>query len=299
MFQIDSIKTNNLDSFEKLGSLLERGFIRLSEAGIDSKSYYYWKSKKLIPGDLNRKWTQLSGIEYVWIQILKTLQNYNCSVKVMQELHYHLFTKAFEENLANKTLLENIEHIQKINTNRNLTEDEAAVYQKLIQIKNDKLLQNHLRNEISYLYRYVVRSFREGVEYNLILLQNGEIIITDNIKTVHKSEPKLILPINYYICTLLSENQRESILSNSGFINEEEYSIIKAIRNKNFDSITINFEKEERKIKKIELVNSGILDESKSKEIMKILGIKNYASITLKTRNGSTLTFEKKNMIYY
>ena len=296
---IYDIRSNHLESFEKMGSLLERSFIRLSEAGVDSKSYYYWKSKKLISNEMGRKWVELSGVEYVWIQILKTLQRYNCPIKTMQDVHNQLFTKAYEENLANRILDENINHFKKVSAERELTWNESAVYKALLQFKDDQLLQNHLRGEISYLYHYIIKSFREGLEHYIILLENGEIKITHDSIVIHESTPMLILPLSHYTCALILENQKESILTSSGFITEEEYSVIKAIRDNNANSITISFEKEDKSIKKIEYTSSGILSEERSREIMRILGIKNYSSISLKTRNGTTLSFEKKNMTYY
>jgi len=296
---INDIRSNLLESFEKMGSLLERSFIRLSEAGVDSKSYYYWKSKKLISNEMGRKWVELSGVEYVWIQILKTLQRYNCTIKTMQDVHYQLFTKAYEENLANRILVENINHFKKVSAERELTRNESAALDALLQFKDDQLLQNHLRGEISYLYHYIIKSFREGIEHYIILLENGEIKITHDSNMLYERTPMLILPLSNYICVLIMENQKESILTSSGFITEEEYSVIKAIRSNNANSITISFKREDKRIKKIECASSGILSEDKSREIMRILGIKNYSSISLKTRNGTTLSFEKKNMTYY
>ena len=62
------------------------------------------------------------------------------------------------------------------------------------------------------------------------------------------------------------------------------------MRNKNINKITISLNEKNTPIK-IECAESGVINGNDAKKIMMLLGLKNYSSIELKTRDGNTLSF--------
>ena len=54
-----------------------------------------------------------------------------------------------------------------------------------------------------------------------------------------------------------------------------------------------------RKVTKIEYDKTGLMNGDKAKEVMRILGLKNYSTIQLKTRTGTSLSFTKTETKYF
>jgi hypothetical protein len=119
----------------------------------------------------------------------------------------------------------------------------------------------------------------------------------EQIREIDAAKPHLYIPISNYILHFIADEEKHVFLTSSGLLNDDEYRVIKEIRNENVKAITIKFKDSEHKIEKIECDKKGLIKGAEAKKIMNLLGLKNYSGIELNTRDGKTLSFihtEKK-----
>jgi len=99
-----------------------------------------------------------------------------------------------------------------------------------------------------------------------------------------------MIPISSYIKEFIAAEDKEKFLVPAGILNEEELKVINLMRNKNINKISISFNEKNAPIK-IECTETGVINGNDAKKIMMTLGLKNYSSIELKTRDGNSLSF--------
>ena len=214
-------KQEAIQSSEQRGKLLIELF-RMKHSNVDFQTYKAWRKVGLIKTiNKDHKWAKFTFVELMWLQILETMRLLGCSYKLMQKVEYLLFTSAFEENLAQKTLQQKADHFVAISKKRKLVADEQSQLIALQNILKDPLLLNSLRIEISYLYLYIVKCI-EGKQVSIIIQPetktktcNVEIVESDYKEfkdhTIAKS-PQFVLPINSFIKEFVEDKSKEQFL---------------------------------------------------------------------------------------
>lgn len=298
---LKQLRSTGLSRFEASGLLWEKRFSS-SEVGIDKKVLSYWRTKGLVSFMDKGSWTEASFIDLIWLRILDTLRKFGYSVNQMQKLYHYLFTRAFEENLAEKNLQAVIQlYEEKIKAGDNSNET-ISLHELAVKNINDKLLRAALRTDISYLSVLIIGSLTEGYETGIIITENDEfclygslVLNQEEADTIafYRSQPHIFIPISHYISSFLSEEDKHSFIIYAGILDEDELRIIREIRQQNLKSITISFDEKTGKPIKIESDMSGLIQGEKARQVMKILGLKNYTGIELNTRDGRTLSFKK------
>jgi hypothetical protein len=285
------------------GKLLEKVF-SVKDTGIDSKIFHTWKMANILDTVPKKKWAELSFIEFLWLRTLETMRKFGCSHKLMKDIHSHLFIRAYEENLFLNTLKENIKFLTSLSASRPLSSNESEFLEDSKAILNDPIIISTTNFEITYFYQLVLKCFINNTEVGIIIFEDGTFStyeLSSNPKsksTIDLSKPHLLIPINYFIKNFIANEEKEQFLTKCGLLTEQEYEVIKQIRNKNVKRITITFKDDNRQIEKIEPEISGIIKGEDAKRIMQSLGLKNYSGIELHTRDGNTLSFTQTSKIY-
>lgn len=288
---LQKIQSNDLEATELQGRLLAKN-IKLKESGFNSKVFHYLKMNGLLSTVEKGKWANISFIEYLWLKVLETMRNFGCSLKLMQKLHYDLFVKAFEENLGKKTLKENVEAYKKIAKARPLNEDEATKLRLNEQFLNDPFVEIVLRTEISYFYQSVIECINYNYETGLVIYPDDTYaMFSDNSDQVDLKRPHIFIPFSHFISDLFHDEDKFYFIERLRMYDHKELQLIKELRSKNVDKVTITFDRETKQIAKVEYDKSGLIDGDKAKEVMRILGLRNYSGIKLTTRNGTTLSY--------
>jgi hypothetical protein len=95
----------------------------------------------------------------------------------------------------------------------------------------------------------------------------------------------------------VADEEKDQFLTTTGILNDQEYEVIKQIRNKNVNRLTITCNKN-NKIGKIELEKTGTISGDEAKRIIEHLGLKNYTGVKYDTRDGRTLSFTQTSKIF-
>lgn len=292
----------SLEHVANRGSLLN-GIFSVKDSGIDSKIFHSWKIAGLLPTVEKGGWAKLSFIDLLWLDTLETMRKFGCPKNLMKAVCKKLFYDAYEINLGKITLEENIAFLNDLSKKRPLTYEEDIFLSNTNQFINDKIYMSVLDRGINYFYQLVTKCFVENNEVGLIIYLVGSFgtySITNNIKDesipVDLSVPHILIPLSSFIRKFLADDQKEGFLDKSGVLNEQEYEVVKLIRQKNLKRLTVTLNNNE--IQKIETQESGLINENDVEKLKQILGLKKYDSIEMHSRDSRTLSFTKTNKVY-
>lgn len=297
--KLSKIQKNDLEGVSLRGSLLERN-IKLRDTDFKSKTFHYWKMNGLISFVAEGKWAEISFIEYLWLKVLESMRDFGCSIKLMQKIYYDQFIKAYEADLGKNTLIDNIAFLKSLSKIRDLDEQETLQLKHCEQTLNDPYINIILRTEISYFYQMVSKCIESGTEAGIVIYQDETyIMLGDNHMEVDKSRPHIYIPISHFIAELFIDEEKVNFINQLKLFSEDELRLIKELRNNNIERVTIVYDRDARKVTKIEYDKTGLMNGDKAKEVMRILGLKNYSAIQLKTRTGTSLSFTKTETKYF
>ena len=292
----------SLETAYEHGKLLEKVF-RVKDTGINSKIFHTWKMASFLSTIVMGKWAALSLIEYLWLQTLETMRKFGCSFKLMKAVHEHLFIRAYKDHLAKKTLEGNVRVLTRLSKKRLLNNDENDFLKKCKDELNDPIRMATTDFEITYFYQLVIRCFTNNIEVGIVIFEDGSFTTYESSEfatsnPIDITRPHLLIPISSFIKKFVVDEEKEQFLSSTGLLNEQEFEVVKQIRNKNSRSVTITFNDRDHTIEKIEPEESGLITGAAAKRIMQTIGLKNYSSIELHTRDGHTLSFTTKTKLF-
>lgn len=303
---LDELAEESVQGADLRSRLYTERIFSIKDAGINSKIFHVWKAKGLVNFVERGKWARLSFIEYLWLRLLESMRKFGCSVKLMKDVYEYFFTRSFTDKLAEKRFKEQYDKFKKLSSAKPLTYYESEILKTLESIKKNPIIMVRLRNEINYFYDLVFECLKYRTETGIIIFEDetfttfSKRLVDENKESVNEidnSRPHIYIPISSYILEFAEAEEKESFLAKTGLLTEDEYRVIKEIRNKNLKSITVTFSDNEERIEKIECDKKGQIKGEDAKNIMRLLGLKNYSGIKLDTRDGSTLSFthtEKK-----
>lgn len=214
-------KQEAIQNSEQRGKLLMELF-RMKHTNVDFQTYKAWRKVGLI-NTINKdhKWAKFTFVELIWLQILETMRLLGCPYKLMQKVEYLLFTSAFEENLAHKTLQKKIDQLITTSKKRTLLKDEESLLLDLQNILQDPLLIGSIRTEISYLYLYIIKCI-EGNQVSIIIQPETKTkqctihIDDENNSEVHlnnyKNTPHFKLPIHNFISCFINDSENKNFV---------------------------------------------------------------------------------------
>jgi len=286
----------SLVTAKNYGKLLEPVF-RVKDINIDSKIYHTWRMAGLVDTVEDGKWAKFSFVEYLWLRALESMRRLGCSVKLMKAIHNELFIRAYKEHLGEKTLKANVEHLTALSKISPLTKNQEDFLTACKTTLADKIYMSVPDRSINYFYQLVVKCFSNNNEVGILIYENQTFSLyektffqTEEQQSLDMSLPHIMIPISSYIKEFIAAEDKEKFLVPAGILNEEELKVINHMRNKNINKITISFNENNAPIK-IECTETGVINGNDAKKIMMTLGLKNYSSIELKTRDGNSLSF--------
>lgn len=285
------------------GKLLE-GVFSVKESGIDSKIFHSWKLDDLLPTVPKGGWADLSFIDYLWLHTLETMRKFGCPKKLMKDVCNTLFIEAYKIDLRKITLNDNITHLTNLSKKRPLTNDEDEYLNACKEVLNDKLRMSVTDYDINYFYQLVLKCFINNNEVGLVIFEDGRFntyelssALQNESNPIDLSVPHLLIPITSFIKRFVADEEKDQFLTTTGILNDQEYEVIRQIRNKNVNRLTITCNKN-NKIGKIELEKTGTISGDEAKRIIEHLGLKNYTGVKYDTRDGRTLSFTQTSKIF-
>lgn len=287
----------------KHGKLME-GVFSVKESGIDSKIFHSWKLEGLLPTVRKGKWADLSFIDYSWSHTLETMRKFGCSKKLMKDVCNALFIEAYKVDLRKITLNEYVTHLTGLSKKRQLTYDEDAYLSACEAELNDPVKMAVTNYDFNYFTQLVLKCFTNNNEVGLVIFEDGRFNTYELTSTLQKvsnpidlSVPHLLIPITSIIKKFVVDEEKDQFLTTTGILNSQEYEVIKQIRNKNVNRLTVTCDYNNT-INKIELEETGTINGEEAKRIIQQLGLKNYTGVKYDTRDGRTLSFTQTSKIF-
>lgn len=285
------------------GQLLEKTF-SVAQANIDSKMFHSWKLDGLLSTIERGKMAKMSFIELMWLYTLDTMRKFGCSRRLMKDVHDYFFTRAYNDKLTVKTYQEKLDYLNSLSRSTVLTYDQIEEKKYYEEFLNDEVLLLSIEKDITYFYQLVVSCFANNQEVGIIIFEDGSFTtyesrlhLSNKENGIDLSIPHLIIPITHLIKSFIVDKEREKFLESAGLLNDEELNLLKHVRNKNIQKLTIQFNNENHKISKIESEENGFLDDVKVNKIKEVLGLKNYESINLTTRDRKSIMYSRKKIL--
>jgi hypothetical protein len=305
MKKVTLLELNNplsLDHVANRGALLEEVF-SVSDSNIDSKIFHSWKIDGLLPTVPKGGWAQLSFVDLLWLDTLETMRKFGCSRNLMKAVCTKLFDDAYKMNLGKCTLKENHEFLTNLASKRPLTFEEDLYLNSITHVLNDSVYMSVLDRGINHFYHLVINCFLENNEVGLIIYLDGSFStyeLRNNLREENTnadlSVPHILIPISSFIKKFIEDDEKEEFLNQCGVLNESEFEVIKIIRKKNIKSITVTLNN--KTVQRIETEESGMIDKNDVKLLKKTLGLKEYDSIEINSRDSRTMSFKKTTKIF-
>lgn len=298
-------KGYSVEAYAMKGTLLNPTFLR-RDVEIDSAVFHYWKLNKLLPTIPDGKRSELSVVDIIWLETLKTLKSYDCSLKVMKAVCKVLFEDSYYKNHAEQNLKRYLEYLEIEESVRTLDNEEIQIKNILINTLHNPYHLWYFRWSISHLYTLVLDYLENQTEILIIIYPNQAVKISGHTIKLDIADEINIAPSKSYIQISLSEiidkffssvKMEENII-NYELLTEDEIKVIKAMREDKVKRLTVHFNDKDGKVSKIESDEAGMISGEKAMQIKKLLGLNNYSSIELKTRDGQNLSFIKSQKNY-
>ena len=281
-------------AMEMLENLRYKQF-SLKDAGITSRVHNNWRSLGIIPdAEEDGKKAYFDFIQYLWLQMVKDLRKFGLPLETIASVKDYLFEQDFMAEIR-------------------LSQDDRITFRKAIeaaagrQITDEELAEaeeNLKKGNTFYPYRFsliVLGHFQNRSNTNIYIFLDGVISVwsdpEQNLYPESKpdlSELHINVPLGHYLAQFLSDETKAEFLPKIPILTREENEVLRAMRKDEVKELNIKFSKKggKRRADLITKVDKQLSDKQK-KEIARILGTRDYSTITLKTQNGTQLTFEE------
>ncbi|GAB3525965.1 hypothetical protein GCM10027443_00680 [Pontibacter brevis] len=286
---------NPFDYADEILENLKRRQFTLKDAGVTSRVYNNWRSLGIVPdSEEDGKKLYFDFIQYLWLQIVKDLRVFGLPLETIAAVKHYLFDTDIEENRAwSDSEREALRKALENEAQRPVTDEEFEQIEGYLSLRRllcpyrfSAIVLAHFQNR-SNTYIYVFGDGRVAVWSD----------VDQNIDPEGKpdlSEPHINIPLGHYFTRFISDETMAEFLPKVPILTREESEVLRAMRNDEVKELTIKFSRKgnKRRADLITKVDRQLSDKQK-KEIAQILGTRDYSTITMKTQNGTRLTFEE------
>ena len=262
------------------------------------KSLPYWRRNKLLPFLPKNNWGyKISMSQLLWLRILDNLRALGYPVKETEKIADYFFKDAYFDDLPTKNLLERKKQLELKEKSKALDEEDGYLLNEIERILQDSVLLYGLKFDISYLTNLVAWCVNYGFEAGVLIFPDGKVAEKkgDEISN-HRGEkfdfeaPHIYISIRSLLKELINNEELFSFVA-PFLLEDEEKFVIRELRKKNVKEIRILLES--AKIMRIDSQTRQTITDEQAEEIKKILRMKNYEEVSIKTRDNKTLSFNR------
>ncbi len=268
----------------------------LKDAGVSSRVYHHWRSLGLVPNvAVEHKRTALDFGQYLWLQMVKDLRAFGLPLTLIISTKQYLFHPNYLADILPENqhlVMEQLEEKEK----RVFTQEEkATIYQ---QLRRGHVLAPSL------FVALLLAHFHYRSPSNILIYLDGEVAVasaglTEAFPATQPdvSRPHLTLPLAHYLTEFLSDGTKAEFLPKLPLLTPAEQEVLQALRNEQVKELTVKFSHKDGQ-RRMDLLTKVNKQEQLTKEqlqaIAKIVGLREYSTLTLKTQNGTQLTLEEE-----
>lgn len=308
------IKKGDLNINSELNSKytnLKNKLISLSEIGITSRVFSYWKNNELIvynTESIKRSKVLLNYFDAFWLMIIKELRLFGIPDNIIVEIRKTLYSTiidSYKNGLVSKDeLLKYLygfdasgEEEEFKNYYNNILEgiekipEDDLIYMSLIgSIITSILIMNDEPNLIILALKDDKTNPTESLTIHLSSI--NEDTTSEILKKIYNPyNSRLTIPLKPIYDKLFLTDIKTTSLLQYRLISDKENQILELIKKGDFKELIIKMPDNELTVT---VKNNGEIKGDKVKEIRKLLGVKGYKNITLKFRNDKHIYFENE-----
>ncbi|WP_299761937.1 hypothetical protein [uncultured Pontibacter sp.] len=281
-------------AMEILENLRRRQFT-LKDAGISSRVHNNWRSLGIVPdSEEDGKKLYFDFIQYLWLQIVKDLRKFGLLLDTIAAVKDYLFEKDFMVGIE-------LSDGDRVKLRQTL---EKAAQRPITGEELQQAEENLKKPNTFYPYRFsliVLAHLQYRSNTYIYVFADGGVAdwseVQQELNPESKpdlSEPHINIPLGHYFAQFLNDETKAEFLPKVPILTREEHEVLRTMRNNEVKELTIKFSKQGSK-RRADLITKvdRQLSEKQKKEIAQILGTRDYSTITMKTQNGTQLTFEE------
>jgi hypothetical protein len=258
----------------------------------------FWRKKKLVPLlGKNQRAFNVSLAEVIWFRILDTLREFGYPIKKMQMVTDYFFKDAYDQNLPKLNLQKNKERLDKKRKAGTLTGEDERILSLIEDSLNDETFLHIIKLDVNYLTNLIIDAIESGEDRGILIFYDGSVAEgylneykSHSLKTIDATCPHIYMSIAHFLSEFF-EHREISNLIMPKVLNEDEKRVLHEMKADNIKELKIGFKN--GKPINIHVTKHGIITGEEANQIKKILGLKNYESIEIATRDEKTLSFKK------
>tara|TARA_B100001287_G_C22659980_1_gene519812 strand:- start:211 stop:1152 length:942 start_codon:yes stop_codon:yes gene_type:complete len=242
-------------------------------------------------------WKKLNYIEYTWMKIVEQLRKFGFPYNEIKLIKNKITNYIPTDELIKSVLEKKEELDEHIPKASNLIEKHKSELSEILEIKITSL-ELLIYNAISYNQNTTLQFFNDG-EGDFSFLSKAiydESIKTDQIDLIVEINKRahLSVSLNSILSKFLdSDNNLDQ--TKTMMLSQDEYELLKIIRNRPKSVIGINIKIKENKFERIDIESTKIVEvEARLMEFIRNGG---YQTIEIVTQNGLITSFKNKEKI--
>ncbi len=258
----------------------------------------YWRRHGLTPFLPKGGWNRISFSDLIWLRMLDDMRRINFPMELMKEVCKYFFEDAYRNNLPKVNLEESKRQLEKKRIAGTLLEHEEIQLNWIKDVLQHPPLLHLYKFSISYLTNLIAKVAKYRQEGTVMIFFSGEVrefiggvCVSHRDPDIDYYAPHITLSINYYFKEFLDDQALSTILMPK-ILNDDEIKVIREIRNRNVDTITISLSPE-GKLKNISTSKTGSVKSKDLHELVRILATENYVSLKIDSMDGKTFSFTK------
>ena len=277
--------------------------VPLNEVGIRMPLLAFWRKQGFLPFIEKGKWAKVSFMQFLWIAVLEAVHNLGLPLSRMKDLTDYFIIRAYHDDLPKRNLEHNREVLEKKARLTPLTTEELQLLFDIKQRLKSEVLLYSDKWDVNYFSNLVTRVIHEEKEGGILIYPD---FIAEYVqrsywvfpaRQVNLEIPHVTIPLTGFLRPFIKNDSLASFEKFHEFLNKDEEAVLKALRTNTIKSINIT--KASGGSFRIDTTKTGQLTSEEASEIKRILGVKNYESITLDTNDTKTLRFKRVTKSLY
>ena len=281
--------------------------IPLSATGVNSWTFFDWKSKGMIPFEAENEndRVKLNLVEFVWVKINARLRQFGIPFKELSNMKNLIYNPdIFIQAIKDWPVM-----IKKFEDSKQYSESQLLLAKRGLHFLSENIDENSAIDKPLYtIFASVVFNMllmnEKGVLFAFKSKSENEMIFTCLLQSAIQNMPMETNPYNHdhiqillnpIIDELLEKDQLEKYSFSLGLLNSDEQKIIKAIRERNFTEIIIRLKGEDDLV--IDVTEELNITGDKAIQIKKLLGLNAYDEAFIKYRNQKEVYIKNKKRL--
>jgi hypothetical protein len=262
----------------------------------------FWRKNGLVPMlAKNQKVYNVTFAEVIWFRILSTLREFGYPITKMKMVADYFFKDAYDDNLPKLNLQKNKERLQKKQRAGTLTDEDQRILSLIEASLNNEAFLQIMKLDVNYLTNLIVDTIQSGEDSGILIFYDGTVaekrgdqVVSHREVKVRHTKPHIYLSIVHFLSEFFDHKEISNLIIPQ-VLNEDEKRVLHEMKSKNIKELKIFFK--DGKPHKIYTTKHGNISAQDAKAIKKLLGLRNYESIELSTRDEKTLTFKHTKKI--